>query len=215
MRPAAVLFDCDGVIVDSEPLTDRIIAANLTRNGLPMEPDLVRALFRGGTMLGVAEAARTHGARIHDGWVDDVYAEIFEALAAGTPLIEGIIGVFDALDAAGIPFAVGSNGPHRKMAVTLGQHPALHLRLQGRIFSREDVARPKPAPDLYLHAANRLRAEPARCVVIEDSATGARAALDAGMACMGYAPHDDGAALAAVGARPFHRMTDLPALLGL
>ncbi|MCB2132711.1 HAD family hydrolase [Albidovulum sp.] len=215
MRPAAVLFDCDGVIVDSEPTTDRVIAANLTRHGLPMDPDGVRSLFRGGTMFGVADAARTRGANLGEGWVDAVYAEVFDALAAGTPLIEGITGVLDALDAAAIPYAVGSNGPHRKMAITLGQHPALHDRLRGRIYSREDVARPKPAADLYLYAANRIGAEPSRCIVIEDSATGARAARAAGMRCLGYAPHDDGAALAAVGARPFRHMDELPALLGL
>ncbi|MCB2151360.1 MAG: HAD family phosphatase, partial [Rhodobacteraceae bacterium] len=80
MRPAAVLFDCDGVIVDSEPTTDRVIAANLTRHGLPMDPDGVRSLFRGGTMFGVADAARTRGANLGEGWVDAVYAEVFDAL---------------------------------------------------------------------------------------------------------------------------------------
>ncbi|MCV2864117.1 HAD family hydrolase [Albidovulum sediminicola] len=215
MRPAAVLFDCDGVIVDSEPLTDRIIAANLTRHGLPMAPDEVKTLFRGGTMASVAETARTRGAGIGENWIDDIYAEIFQGLATGTPLIAGIEAAFDALDAAGVAYAVGSNGPHRKMAVTLGQHPHLHRRLAGRIFSREDVARPKPAPDLYLHAASCIGAEPARCVVIEDSATGARAARSAGMACLGYAPLGDGASLAEAGARPFRDMAELPALLGL
>ncbi|KAB2879632.1 MAG: HAD-IA family hydrolase [Albidovulum sp.] len=215
MRPAAVLFDCDGVLVDSEPITDRVIAANLTRHGLALAATEIHALFLGGTMAGVAEEARRRGAALPPDWVDAVYQEMFAELAKGTPLIPGIPEVLDALDAAAIPYAVGSNGPHRKMQITLGQHPALHGRLHGRIFSRHDVARPKPAPDLYLHAAAALNAPPAACVVVEDSATGVRAARAAGMACLGYAPQGDGARLAAEGARPFRRMDDLPALLGL
>ena len=215
MKPAAVLFDCDGVLVDSEPITDRVIAANLTRHGLPLAPEAIHDLFRGGTMAGVGAEARRRGADLTEDWVEEVYGEMFAALALGTPLIPGVAALLDALDAAGIPYAVGSNGPQRKMAVTLGQHPDLYRRLAGRIFSRHEVGRPKPAPDLYLHAAAALAAAPAACVVIEDSLTGVRAARAAGMACFGYAPQGDGARLAAAGARPFRHMDDLPALLGL
>ncbi len=215
MRPAAVLFDCDGVLVDSEPVTDRVIAASLARHGLPFDAGEVHALFLGGTMAGVAETARRLGADLPADWVDRIYEEMFAELAKGTALIPGIEAVLDALDAAGIPYAVGSNGPHRKMEITLGQHPALHRRLRGRIFSRHDVGRPKPAPDLYLHAAAALGAPAEACAVVEDSLPGVRAARAAGMACFGYAPRGDGAGLAAEGAVPFRAMTDLPALLGL
>ncbi|MCB2115882.1 MAG: HAD-IA family hydrolase [Rhodobacteraceae bacterium] len=215
MRPGAVLFDCDGVIVDSEPITDRVIAANLTRHGLPLSSSKVHGLFLGGTMGGVRDEARRRGATLPDTWVEDVYEEMFDALRAGTPLIPGIEAVFDALDAAGVPYAVGSNGPHRKMEITLGQHPALHARLKGRVFSRHDVTRPKPAPDLYLHAAACLGALPIRCAVIEDSATGARAARAAGMRCFGYVPSGTADRLSGVGAIPFSDMRALPALLGL
>ena len=215
MRPAAVLFDCDGVLVDSEPVTDRVIAASHARHGLPFDAGEVHALFLGGTMAGVAETARRLGADLPADWVDRIYEEMFAELAKGTALIPGIGTVLDALDAAGIPYAVGSNGPHRKMEITLGQHPALHRRLRGRIFSRHDVGRPKPAPDLYLHAAAALGAPAEACAVVEDSLPGVRAARAAGMACFGYAPRGDGAGLAAEGAVPFRAMTDLPALLGL
>ncbi len=123
--------------------------------------------------------------------------------------------MFEALDAAGVPYAIGSNGTGRKMEITIGQHPDLARRLQGRLFSGVDLKMLKPAPDLYLHAARALGADPARCVVIEDSATGARAARAAGMRCMGYAPTGATAALLAEGAEPFARMADLPGLLGL
>ncbi|PPB82394.1 HAD superfamily hydrolase (TIGR01509 family) [Albidovulum inexpectatum] len=214
-RPAAVLFDCDGVIVDSEPITDRVIARNLSRHGYPVTPDQVSALFVGGTIAGIAAHVHRQGIALPETWVEDVYDEMFAALARGTPLVAGVGDVFDALDRAGIPYAVGSNGPHRKMQVTLGQRPAMMQRLQGRIFSREDVARPKPAPDLYLHAARALNVPPGACIVVEDSATGARAAAAAGMACLGYAPHGRIEHLASEGATPFSDMADLPRLLGL
>ena len=119
----------------------------------------------------------------------------------------------DALDAASIPFAIGSNGSDEKMQITLGQH-GLIPRFKG-LFSGQTLGKPKPAPDLYLHAARALGANPAHCVVIEDSPTGARAAKAAGMRCMGYAPHGPADHLANEGAIPFTRMTELPALLGL
>lgn len=215
MTPSAVLFDCDGVIVDSEPITDEIIAASLARHGLVIKVGDIHGMFLGGTMNSVGEEARRLGADLPESWVDDIYEEMFERLARDTPLIPGITAVFDALDAAGIPYAVGSNGPHRKMAITLGQHPDLYRRLRGRVFSRHDVARPKPAPDLYLHAARALGVPPSGCVVIEDSPTGARAAAAAGMRCFGYAATSDATGLQAAKATPFRSMADLPTLLGL
>lgn len=215
MRPAAVLFDCDGVLVDSEPLTDAVIAGNLARHGLLLPVDAITSMFIGGTMAAVGDAARAMGATLPENWLKEVYDEIFARLSEGTELIPGIPALLDALDAAAIPYAVGSNGPHRKMEITLGQHADVYARLTGRIFSRHDVAAPKPAPDLYLHAARALGAAPATCVVIEDSPTGARAARAAGMACFGYAPVGDGSRLAAEGARPFRHMSELPVLLCL
>ena len=122
--------------------------------------------------------------------------------------------MLDALDAAGIAYAIGSNGAMRKMEVTLGQHPQVLRRFAGRMFSGQDLGAPKPAPDLYLHAAEALRVAPGDCVVVEDSPTGARAARAAGMRCLGYAPQGN-PALAAEGAVLFGSMEDLPGLIGL
>lgn len=213
--PAAVLFDCDGVVVDSEPATFTLLAEDLAARGLTLDRAEMERLFLGGTIEKVARIAREMGADMPPGWTADFYEALHARLAEGTPLIPGVLAVFDALDAAGIPYAIGSNGSLRKMRVTLGQHPALQARLEGRIFSGLDLGMLKPAPDLYLHAAKALDADPAACVVIEDSPTGARAAQTAGMACFGYAPHGPTEALAAEGARPFTAMADLPALLGL
>lgn len=215
MTPAAVLFDCDGVVVDSEPATFALIAEDLTARGLTLSLPEMERLFLGGTIALVGEKARALGADIPESWTADFYDALYTRLAEGTPLIPGIETVLDALDSAGIPYAIGSNGTARKMRVTLGQHPGLAARFAGRAFSGQDLGMLKPAPDLYLYAARALNADPARCVVVEDSATGARAARAAGMRCMGYAPHGPNPALAATGATLFPRMEDLPRLLGL
>lgn len=215
MRPAAVLFDCDGVIVDSEPILFGLLGEDLARYGLSLDPAEMERLFIGGTVSGAFTLARQLGADLPDGWVDDFYARTYARLAEGTPLIAGIEAVLDALDAAGIPYAVGSNGSEEKMHVTLGQHPEVYRRMKGRLFSGQALGAPKPAPDLYLFAAKAVGADPRACIVIEDSPTGARAARAAGMRCFGFAPHGDGAALANEGAVPFRAMSDLPALIGL
>jgi HAD superfamily hydrolase (TIGR01509 family) len=135
-------------------------------------------------------------------------------LRAEVALIPGILGVLDALDSAGIPYAMGSNGTPEKMQITLGQH-GLIARFRGHLYSGQALGRPKPAPDLYLHAAGRLGVAPADCVVIEDSAAGALAARAAGMRCYGYAPKGGHPGLVAAGAVLFGDMGELPGILGL
>lgn len=215
MTPAAVLFDCDGVLVDSETIGFDLLDDDFRRHGHPMPRDEMERRFIGGTIRGLWTRAREAGIPLPDDWVDDFYARLYARLAEGTPLIPGVEAVLDRLDAAGIPYAVGSNGTTRKMQITLGQHPSVFRRLEGRLFSGQELGCPKPDPGLYLHAASAIGADPARCVVIEDSPTGARAARAAGMRCLGFAAHGDGASLAAEGAEVFRDMADLPARLGL
>ena len=214
MPPEMVLFDCDGVLVDSETLTANVLCSNLGRHGLTVSRDQLSALFLGGTMMGLADTAREMGATLPDSWIDDTYEDVFAVLGAEVEVIEGVWHVLDALDAAGIPYAVGSNGPHRKMDVTLGR-TGLIERLHGKVYSREDVTTPKPAPDVYLKAARDAGIEPARCVVIEDSPAGARAGVAAGMTCFGFAAETPAARLEAICDRLFERMVDLPGLLGV
>ena len=214
MTPAAVIFDCDGVVVDSEPIAFDLLAVDLAGYGLNMTRHQMESELLGGTMRGVWEVARGMGADLPANWVDGFYEKLYAKLALGTPLIPGIEAVLDALDTAGVPFAMGSNGRPRKMEITMGQHQGLLARFKGRVFSGQAMGRPKPAPDLYLHCAAILGVAPEACVVIEDSATGARAAAAAGMRCFGYAPQGS-PLLAAAGAMLFQRMADLPGLLGL
>lgn len=214
-RPAAVLFDCDGVVVDSEPATFELLAEDLAARGLVMTHAEMERRFLGGTIERCGRIAAELGADIPEGWVEGFYQALYARLAAGTALIPGVMAVFDALDAARIPYAIGSNGTAHKMEVTLGQHPDLAARLGGHVYSGRDLGMLKPAPDLYLHAAAQLGAPPAQCVVIEDSPTGARAARAAGMRCLGFATPATEAALRAEGAEPFADMAALPGLLGL
>ena len=213
MTPKAVIFDCDGVVVDSEPQTLILMRQDLAERGLDLSIEEIERRFIGTVMGDIAIRAREMGGDIPDDWVDQFYARLYADLEHGVALIPGIIQVFDALDAAGIPYAIGSNGSERKMEITLGHYPGLRDRFRA-ILSGQSIANPKPAPDLYLMAAEALDAAPADCVVIEDSATGARAAKAAGIRCFGYAPNGN-PALAAENARLFTDMHDLPGLLGL
>ncbi|TQS73704.1 HAD-IA family hydrolase [Rhodobacteraceae bacterium] len=212
----AVLFDCDGVLVDSEPATFALLHEEFTRHGLDMSMEQMEHAFLGGTIEGCAEKARSLGADLPENWPDLYYETLYERLRQGTPLMPGIAALLDRLDAAGISYAVGSNGRLAKMEATLGQHPQVQAKLAGRLFSgQESVGAPKPAPDLYLHCANVLSVDAQDCVVIEDSATGAQAARAAGMRCLGYAPHGPTQGLIDAGAEIFSDMADVPALIGL
>ena len=214
MTPAAVIFDCDGVVVDSEHPTMLMVQDDLARHGLVVTLDDLNTRYVGGTVETVAIRARAEGADLPDDWVSDFYRRMYAMLRHHTPLIAGVVDVLDALDAAGIPFAMGSNGTVEKMHITLCQH-GLVERFRGHLYSGQAIGTPKPAPDLFLLAASRLGVPPAGCVVIEDSVAGATAARAAGMACFGYAPQGDHPALRTAGARLFGSMAELPALLGL
>lgn len=212
--PKAVIFDCDGVIVDSEPILFELMQKDFAQYGLPLEMEELHGGFVGGTIHSVYAKAREMGADLPADWPDDFYRRIYVILAEDTPLVPGIPALLDLLDAKGIPYAIGSNGTDEKMQITLGQHPGLIARFRG-LLSGQALGKPKPAPDLYLAAAELLGAAPSECIVVEDSVTGARAAQAAGIRCYGYAPHGGGEGLAAVGAIVFADMADLPGLLGL
>ena len=211
--PKLVIFDCDGVLVDSETITNVLLRDDLAGRGLNLSLTEIMAIFVGGTMSGVAKKAAEMGADIPGDWVDGFYKKMHEGLARGTPLIDGVEAVIDRLDAVGIPYCVGSNGSLEKMGITLGQHPRVQARLAGKLYSAHALGTAKPDPDMFLIAAREFGVAPGDCAVIDDSPTGCIAARRAGMQGFGFAEHDDGARLAAEGAIVFHRMADLPALL--
>jgi HAD superfamily hydrolase (TIGR01509 family) len=209
-----VIFDCDGVLVDSEPLANRIFLEMLADIGLPMSPEEATKQFLGRTLV---ECGRIVGERLGRpapvDLLEDFQSRLIASFETELRPIPGISQVLDILDQElAIPYCVASSGTHAKMRVSLGV-TGLWPRLDGRVFSSTDVSRGKPFPDLFLHAARTLGAEPHRCAVIEDSSLGARGGVAAGMHVFGFAAATDPTLLREVGATPFFDMLELPNLL--
>lgn len=214
MRPDLVIFDCDGVLVDSETVSNEVLVDNLAGYGLVLSLEQAMSMFVGGTMRGVGEKARQMGAELPKDWVDEIYSQTYVRLELGVDVIKGIPELLDDLDAAGIKFCVASNGSDDKMKITLGQN-GLWDRFNGKRFSAHSVGISKPDPGLFLLAAEKAGVSPDACVVIEDSLSGVMAAKRAGMRCFGYAPHGSGDALAEHGAQIFDDMGALADLIDL
>ena len=207
-----VIFDSDGVLVDSEPIALAVMAQAATAAGAPMDAAEALAVFRGLKIADcVAEIERRAGGSDPAGFIAEVRAATAAAFEADLRAVEGVHEALDALDA---PICVASNGPMSKLDQTL-RLTGLMARFEGRVFSAYEVGSWKPDPGLFLHAARTLGADPSRCVVIEDSVTGVRAARAAEMRVLGFTGGraDAGLELSQAGAQPFDRMAELPALL--
>lgn len=183
----AVLFDCDGVLVDSEMLTNQLLRDDLAKRGLELTLEQTMDHFVGSTMWGVAKKAVELGAALPDDWIATFYAKMYDRLSDKVEPVPGAANLLDRLIDLGIQVAVGSNGPVSKMEITLNKTD-LMSRVSPHVYSSQDLAHPKPAPDVYLHAAERLGVSPDACIVIEDTVSGAKAAVAAGMRCIGFAP---------------------------
>lgn len=206
-----VIFDCDGVLVDSEPIANRVFSELLGEVGLPMSFDETVRTFVGRSVATcVAMVEERIGRPVPEGWVDDWRRRTLDAFSHELRAVDGVQGVLDGLT---VPFCVASSGEPAKMRFTLGM-TGLLPRFEGRMFSAVEVPRGKPAPDLFLHAARRMGAAPARCAVIEDTAVGVQAGAAAGMTVFGYAAMSAPDALRSAGAaHVFHHMRELPELL--
>jgi HAD superfamily hydrolase (TIGR01509 family) len=205
-----VIFDCDGVLVDSEPLSNRILAERLTAIGLATTTeDSIRDFMGRSWATCRALIEQRLGRPLPEDFADGYHEELYEALRRE---LRPVAGVRAALDAIGGPACVASSGSHEKIRTSLGATGLLE-RFQGRIFSATDVEHGKPAPDLFLHAARECGADPGRCVVVEDAPAGAKAGRRAGMAVLGYAGLTAPELLEAEGATVFRSMAELPALL--
>jgi HAD superfamily hydrolase (TIGR01509 family) len=206
----AVIFDCDGVLVDTELISNTVLAGLLTQAGLPTTLEDCLRDYRGRSMTSVmALATQRHGAPLPGDIAERYYAETKVVFRRE---LQPVPGVIEALDRIVLPTCVASSGPHHKMEVTL-RRTGLWERFEGRIFSATEVAHGKPAPDLFLHAARSMAFDPASTAVVEDSLPGVVAARAAGMRALAFARDSDADALAAAGGEPFDDMTDLPELL--
>ena len=229
-----VIFDCDGVLVDTETVSAEVLRDCLQPLGININVAEVLSLFRGKSIAVCAEqvAALLADSEPYQSWPvaeREAFAEEFwgkvqqETLVAfesGVKPIAGIRQVLDWLTSQGIAFCVASNGRHEKMQMTLGSTGLLDYFPRANRFSATDVDQGKPAPDLFLHAARAMGAKPSEAVVVEDSPSGARAARLAGMSLLGYCPYEPllardntDALMLAEGARLFRQMGELPKLL--
>ncbi len=214
-RPELVVFDCDGVLVDSEPIANRVMAEAISALGWSLSTADCIARFKGhhfDTIIAVIEDRL--GRPVPAEWLPNMRAATHAAFERELEPVPGVVAALDALAESGLATCVASQGPLEKMAVSLGV-TGLRARFEDRIFSAYQVARGKPHPDLFLFAAQAMGVAPPRCLVIEDSPLGVTAARAAGMNVLGFAPEGDGADLAAAGGALFRDMAELPGLLGL
>jgi HAD superfamily hydrolase (TIGR01509 family) len=205
-----IIFDCDGVLVNSEPISNRILAEVLTENGLPMSVESCYEHFMGRTMSDCVRILETRfGHTAGADFADVVRRRTLDALRRE---VEPVAGISEALDRIQVPVCVASSGQLVKMRTTL-QRTGLLERFEDRLFSAAGLARGKPHPDIFLHAARALGAEPVSCAVVEDTPVGVEAGVAAGMTVYGYAAAGDAVRLSAAGARVFTDMRRLPTLL--
>jgi HAD superfamily hydrolase (TIGR01509 family) len=207
-----LIFDCDGVLVDSEMITNRVFARMLNELGISVTIEDMFERFVGRSMPQCLEIITgLLGGPVPEGFVEDYYRQSREALKRDLKAVPDIEAVLASVD---LPFCVASSGTHEKMQTTLGVTGLLPY-FRGKIYSVTEVARSKPFPDVYLYAARQQGARPEDCAVIEDTPTGVSAGVAAGMTVFGYCALMPKHRLIEAGAHhTFERMRDLPELLG-
>ncbi len=204
------------MLVDSEPISNAVLAQALTRVGLPTSAESALNEFRGLHMRDVV--ARTEarlGHALPGGWVESyeqARADAFRRLLGATP---GAAEAVRAVSAAGLAVCVASQGRREKTELTLRLTGLRELFGANAVFSAYSVARGKPYPDLFLHAAAAMGVRPERCAVIEDTTVGVTAAVAAGMRVLGYAAAGGADRLVAAGAEAITSLSEVAVRLGL
>jgi len=217
MRPSLIIFDCDGVLVDSERLAAQTMEESLRVLGIDMTYAEIRREFVGLTWKDtIIKIEERLGSAIPEDWPRRTQQQDRKRFLTELQPVPGVRSVIDRLRDEALPYCVASSGEPSKMNATLGATDMLHL-FEGVIFSATMVERGKPHPDLFLYAAEQMGHAPEGCVVIEASVYGVRAGRAAGMRVFAYTgdPHSDEKILAEAGGEPFDNMADLPHLLGL
>ncbi|MFK4442594.1 HAD superfamily hydrolase (TIGR01509 family) [Caballeronia udeis] len=215
----AVLFDCDGVLVDSELITNRVLTSMLGELGWSLTVEETMQIFIGKAVKDEAPLIESRtGVAITSEWLMQFRARRNEVLDRELVAIPGALLAVQAVHARfNGRIAVASGADRYKVELQLSK-VGMFDHFEGRIFSGHETARSKPYPDVYLAAAKALNVDPARCAIVEDSVTGVTAGVAAGATVFGYSPsehgHSEPDALREAGAvRVFHNMAELPALL--
>ncbi|SFH14752.1 HAD family hydrolase [Streptomyces mirabilis] len=187
MRYDLVIFDNDGVLVDSEPISNTILAAYLTELGHPTSYEESIRDYMGSAMHRIHELVQERsGQRLPEDFDDVFHARVFAAFEQELQPVPGAVQLLEKLAADEVPYCVASSGSHERIRVGHRKTGLDRWFDEGRVFSSQDVGRGKPAPDLFLYAAERMGVAPERCVVVEDSPLGVRAANAAGMDVYGF-----------------------------
>ena len=212
MTPKCIIFDCDGTLVDSEDITNRIIAEMASELGITMTGDEATAPFGGKPLNAVLYKMRElSGKEIPDDWLPRLIKKVSESWKTELNPVHGVRELLESLE---IPICVASNGEsihiHQSLEMT-----GLRDFFDGNIFSASDIGVPKPAPDLFLYAAKKMGFKPEQCVVVEDSIPGVIAANRAKIRVYGLVKLCSAEELDNAGAIPFTNMRDLPVLLGI
>ncbi|MGA8726495.1 MAG: HAD family hydrolase [Acidimicrobiales bacterium] len=204
-----VIFDCDGVLVDSERLAIRTEAQVLACLGWPLSEQEIVERFVGRSAEHMHHEIENHLGRSVD-WDREFETRYREVFARELCPVAGVESALDRID---VPICVASSGTHAKINFSLGV-TGLAGRFDGRIFSVEDVEHGKPAPDLFFYAAEQMGRDPSACAVVEDSMSGVKAGIAAGMRVFGFAGGVTSASqLSLDGVQVFNQMAELPDLL--
>ncbi|MET7728984.1 HAD family hydrolase [Streptomyces mirabilis] len=197
MRYDLVIFDNDGILVDSEPISNTILAAYLTELGHPTSYEESIRDYMGSAMHRIHELVQERsGQRLPEDFDDVFHGRVFAAFERELQPVPGAVQLLEKLAADEVPYCVASSGSHERIRVGHRKTGLDRWFDEGRVFSSQDVGRGKPAPDLFLHAAERMGVAPERCVVVEDSPLGVRAANAAGMDVYGFTAMTPAAKLA-------------------
>jgi HAD superfamily hydrolase (TIGR01509 family) len=211
-----VIFDCDGVLVDSEVISNQELARALTEQGLPTTLAEARRDYQGLLLADIGSLAQAKlGRPLAAGWLERYERDRAVVFRRELQAVPGVAEAVRHITAAGVPVCVASQGKLEKTRTSLRLTKLDGLFADEVLFSAYSVARGKPHPDLFLHAAATMGAEPSSCAVVEDTPSGVTAAVSAGMRALGYAADSDEAALRQAGAELFFSLRELPAMLGL
>jgi HAD superfamily hydrolase (TIGR01509 family) len=217
VETSLVIFDCDGVLVDSEAISNRVLAQMLTAEGLPTTLAQSRRRYQGLLLADIAaDAQRRLGRSLPESWQEGYESARDAAFQLELQPVAGAAQLVEAVRAAGTGVCVASQGKPTKIRLSLELTGLLGLFDEEALFSAYSVPRGKPHPDLFLHAAQRMGVGADACVVIEDTPSGVTAAVSAGMRVIGYGADSDGGALQLAGAElVVESMDDVLGLLRL
>jgi beta-phosphoglucomutase-like phosphatase (HAD superfamily) len=211
-----IIFDCDGVLVDSETISNRVLAEMLSAEGLPRTLEQARRDFQGLLLADVVSKAEEDlGRELPNGWLERYERRRAAAFEDEMRPVAGAPEAVRRIRLAGISVCVASQGKLSKTRLSLSLTGLDRMFPERARFSAHSVARGKPWPDLFLYAAHTMSATPEECVVVEDTPSGVAAAVSAGMRALGYTADSDRQALRNAGAEPFDSLDELPARLGL